>query len=106
MAKRKTAKRERIDTKVGGTRFVRRRPDGTFKESDLRWASQAKAPAHRHEPQYQGSFGSDPSNEHEMQRNAERADRQRADEHEIDADSVDQSDNGDRRFERLGRPTA
>jgi hypothetical protein len=34
MAKRKAAKRERIDTKVGGTRFVRRRRDGTFKESD------------------------------------------------------------------------
>jgi hypothetical protein len=34
MAKRKAAKRERIDTKVGGTRFVRRRPDGTFEESD------------------------------------------------------------------------
>jgi hypothetical protein len=34
MAKRKAAKRERIDTKVGGTRLVRRRPDGTFKESD------------------------------------------------------------------------
>ena len=28
------AKRERIDTRVGGTRFVRRRPDGAFKESD------------------------------------------------------------------------
>jgi hypothetical protein len=34
MAKRKAAKRERIDTKVSGTRLVRRRPDGTFKESD------------------------------------------------------------------------
>jgi len=34
MAKRKAAKRERIDTTVGGTRFVRRRPDGTFTESD------------------------------------------------------------------------
>src|SRR5688572_4159365 len=34
MAKRKAATRERIDTRVGGTRFVRRRPDGTFKESD------------------------------------------------------------------------
>jgi hypothetical protein len=34
MAKRKAAKRTRIDTKVGGTRFVRRRPDGTFNESD------------------------------------------------------------------------
>jgi hypothetical protein len=34
MAKRKAAKRERIDTKVGGTRFVRRQPDGTFKEGD------------------------------------------------------------------------
>ena len=34
MTKRKAAKRGRIDTKVGGTRFVRRRPDGTFKESD------------------------------------------------------------------------
>jgi hypothetical protein len=34
MAKRKSAKRERIDTKVGGTRPVRRRPDRTFKESD------------------------------------------------------------------------
>ena len=33
MAK-KAANRERIDTKVGGTRFIRRRPDGTFKESD------------------------------------------------------------------------
>jgi hypothetical protein len=30
----KWTKRERIDTRVGGTRFVRRRPDGTFKESD------------------------------------------------------------------------
>jgi hypothetical protein len=34
MAKKTAAKRERIETKVGGTRFVRRRPDGTFKESD------------------------------------------------------------------------
>jgi hypothetical protein len=34
MAKKTAAKRERIDTKVGGTRFVRRRADGTFKESD------------------------------------------------------------------------
>ena len=34
MAKKTAARRERIDTKVGGTRFVRRRPDGTFKESD------------------------------------------------------------------------
>jgi hypothetical protein len=34
MAKQKAAKRERIDTKVGGTRLVRRRADGTFKESD------------------------------------------------------------------------
>jgi len=34
MAKRKAAKRDRIDTNAGGTRFVRRRPDGTFKESD------------------------------------------------------------------------
>jgi hypothetical protein len=34
MAKRKAAKRERIDTKVGGTRLVRRRRDGTFKDSD------------------------------------------------------------------------
>jgi hypothetical protein len=34
MAKRKAAKRTRIDTKVGGTRFVRRRSGGTFKESD------------------------------------------------------------------------
>jgi hypothetical protein len=34
MAKRKAAKRERIDTKVSGTRFVRRQPDGTFKEAD------------------------------------------------------------------------
>jgi hypothetical protein len=35
MAKRKSAaKRERIDTKVGGTRFVRRAAGGTFKESD------------------------------------------------------------------------
>ena len=34
MAKRKAAKRERIDTKVGGTRLARRLPDGTFKESD------------------------------------------------------------------------
>lgn len=34
MAKRKAAKRTRIDTKVGGTRFVRRSPDGTFKEGD------------------------------------------------------------------------
>ena len=33
MAK-KAATRQRIDTKVGGTRFVRRRQDGTFKESD------------------------------------------------------------------------
>ena len=34
MAKKTAAKRERIDTKVGGTRFVRRRADGTLKESD------------------------------------------------------------------------
>ena len=34
MAIRTAAKRERIDTKVGGTRFVRRGSDGTFKESD------------------------------------------------------------------------
>ena len=35
MAKRKSAaKRERIDTKVGGTRFVRRGTGGKFKESD------------------------------------------------------------------------
>ena len=34
MAKRTAAKRERIDTKVGGKRFVRRRADGTFKEGD------------------------------------------------------------------------
>jgi hypothetical protein len=35
MAKRKSAaKRERIDTKVGGTRFVRRGGGGKFKESD------------------------------------------------------------------------
>jgi len=34
MATRKAAKRERLDTRVGGTRFVRRRPDGTFKGSD------------------------------------------------------------------------
>jgi hypothetical protein len=33
MAKKAT-RRERIDTNAGGTRFVRRRPDGTFKESD------------------------------------------------------------------------
>jgi hypothetical protein len=33
MAKQQAAKRERINTKVGGTRLVRRRPDGTFKES-------------------------------------------------------------------------
>ena len=31
---RKAAKRERIDTKVAGKRFVRRAADGTFKESD------------------------------------------------------------------------
>jgi hypothetical protein len=34
MAKRKSTKRERVETKVAGTRFVRRRSDGTFKESD------------------------------------------------------------------------
>jgi hypothetical protein len=34
MAKRSVAKRERIDTKRGGKRFVRRREDGTFKEGD------------------------------------------------------------------------
>jgi len=34
MAKKKAAKRERIDTKVGGTRFVRRDDRGTFNESD------------------------------------------------------------------------
>ena len=34
MAKKTAAKRERIDTKVGGTRFVRRSAGGTFKESD------------------------------------------------------------------------
>ena len=35
MAKRKVAaKRERIDPKRGGTRFVRRSASGTFKESD------------------------------------------------------------------------
>ena len=34
MAKKTAAKWERIDTKVGGTRFVRRRANGTFKESD------------------------------------------------------------------------
>jgi hypothetical protein len=34
MAKRTAAKRQRIDTNVSGTRFVRRREDGTFKESD------------------------------------------------------------------------
>ena len=34
MAKKTAAQRQRIDTKVGGTRFVRRRSDGTFKESD------------------------------------------------------------------------
>jgi hypothetical protein len=34
MAKRKAAKRERINTKVGGTRLLRRRRDGRFKESD------------------------------------------------------------------------
>ncbi len=34
MAQRKAAKRERINTKVGGARLVRRRPDGIFKESD------------------------------------------------------------------------
>ena len=34
MAKRKAAKRTRIDIKVGGARFVRRRSEGTFKESD------------------------------------------------------------------------
>lgn len=34
MAKRKAAKRTRVDTKVGGKRLVRRRSDGTFKESD------------------------------------------------------------------------
>ena len=34
MAKRKATKRQRVDTKVGGTRFVRRRKDGAFRESD------------------------------------------------------------------------
>jgi hypothetical protein len=42
MAKRKrAAKRERIDTKVGGTRFVRRGPGGKFKESDQAGPAQA-----------------------------------------------------------------
>ena len=34
MAKRKAAKREKINTKVSATRLVRRRRDGGFKESD------------------------------------------------------------------------
>ena len=46
MAKRKSAaKRERIDTKAGGTRFVRRGPGGKFKESDQ--VSRAQAPDRR-----------------------------------------------------------
>ena len=41
MAKRKAAaKRTRVDTKVAGSRLVRRRGDGTFKESDQLGTSQ------------------------------------------------------------------
>jgi hypothetical protein len=47
VAKRKTSRRELVDTKRGGKRYVRRRPDGTFKEEDAVGRSLARDRATR-----------------------------------------------------------
>jgi hypothetical protein len=44
LAKRTAAKRELVDPKRGGKRFVRRRSDGTFEESDQVSRSMASDP--------------------------------------------------------------